>query len=144
MSTTPATTKFWQGTNFWVTLTIAAGSIWGLTEADVTPVVTSAFGVLGGAFAIREKIKNTTVNWVAWISSPNTWTYIFAAVAAVVPSLPAGLGPKVSEVITSVIGKNWPAAISATLSLLAMFYFIITGGKGLLKTKAEPAATAKK
>ena len=126
-------TKFWQGTNFWVSLVIAVGSIWGLTSEDVTPMVTGIFGILGTGFAIREKIKDVAVNWVAWISSPNTWNYVFAAAAAIIPSLPAGLGPKVSELIEAVIGQNWPSVISTVLSIVAMLYFMITGGKGLAK-----------
>lgn len=126
--------KFWQGTNFWVALFLAVGSIWGLTSEDVTPIVSGVFGLVGGIFAIREKVKSVAVDWLTWIKSPNTWNYVFAAIASIVPALPAGIGPKVSELITSIIGKNWPATITTLLSIFAMLYFIITGG-----TKAKKA-----
>ena len=76
-------TKFWQGTNFWIALGMAAGSIWGLTSEDITPIVSGVFGITGGLFAVREKIKSAAVNWVEWISSPNTWNYVVAAIAAI-------------------------------------------------------------
>ena len=131
-------TKFWQGTNFWITLGMAAGSIWGLTSEDITPIVSGVFGITGGLFAVREKIKSAAVNWVEWISSPNTWNYVVAAIAAIVPVIPAGLGPKISELVSALIGKNWPSAITALLSIFSMLYFIIMGG-AKKKTTPEPA-----
>ena len=128
-------TKFWQGTNFWIALGMAAGSIWGLTSEDITPIVSGVFGITGGLFAIREKIKSAAVNWVEWISSPNTWNYVVAAIAAIVPVIPAGLGPKISELVSALMGKNWPSAITALLSIFSMLYFIIMGGA---KKKTTP------
>ena len=128
-------TKFWQGTNFWVALGMAAGSIWGLTSEDITPIVSGVFGITGGLFAVREKIKSAAVNWVEWISSPNTWNYVVAAIAAIVPVIPAGLGPKISELVSALIGKNWPSAITALLSIFSMLYFIIMG---VAKKKTTP------
>jgi hypothetical protein len=131
-------TKFWQGTNFWIALGMAAGSIWGLTSEDITPIVSGVFGITGGLFAVREKIKSAAVNWVEWISSPNTWNYVVAAIAAIVPVIPAGLGPKISELVSALIGKNWPSAITALHSIFSMLYFIIMGG-AKKKTTPEPA-----
>ena len=128
-------TKFWQGTNFWIALGMAAGSIWGLTSEDITPIVSGVFGITGGLFAVREKIKSAAVNWVEWISSPNTWNYVVAAIAAIVPVIPAGLGPKISELVSALMGKNWPSAITALLSIFSMLYFIIMGGA---KKKTTP------
>ena len=131
-------TKFWQGTNFWVALGMAVGSIWGLTSEDISPIVSGVFGITGGLFAAREKIKSAVVDWVTWIKSPNTWNFVMAAVVAAVPVIPAGIGPKISELVSALIGKNWPSAITALLSIFSMLYFIIMGG-AKKKTTPEPA-----
>mgnify|MGYP003526374226 CR=1 FL=1 len=55
-------TKFWQGTNFWVALGMAVGSIWGLTSEDISPIISGVFGITGGLFAAREKIKSAVVD----------------------------------------------------------------------------------
>ena len=136
-------TKFWQGTNFWIALGMAAGSIWGLTSEDITPIVSGVFGITGGLFAIREKIKSAAVNWVEWISSPNTWNYVVAAIAAIVPVIPAGLGPKISELVSALMGKNWPSAITALLSIFSMLYFIIMGGAKKKTTPQPDPGTAR-
>ncbi|MBK8706628.1 MAG: hypothetical protein IPN33_25665 [Saprospiraceae bacterium] len=134
---TPAVqeTKFWQGTNF-LALTMAVGSLWGLSESDVSPLVSAVFGFVGTAFAIREKIKDAAINWGAWISSPNTWNYVFAAIAAIVPTLPAGLGDKISDIIAAIAGKNWPGLITALLAFGSILFFWFTGGKGISKLRA--------
>ena len=136
-------TKFWQGTNFWIALGMAAGSIWGLTSEDITPIVSGVFGITGGLFAIREKIKSAAVNWAEWISSPNTWNYVVAAIAAIVPVIPAGLGPKISELVSALMGKNWPSAITALLSIFSMLYFIIMGGAKKKTTPQPEPGTAR-
>jgi len=136
-------TKFWQGTNFWIALGMAAGSIWGLTSEDITPIVSGVFGITGGLFAVREKIKSAAVNWVEWISSPNTWNYVVAAIAAIVPVIPAGLGPKISELVSALMGKNWPSAITALLSIFSMLYFIIMGGAKKKTTPQPESGTAR-
>lgn len=118
-----AETKPWQGTNFWIALGLAVGSIWGLNEADVTPVVTGVFGIFGGIFAIREKIKSAAVDWLSWIKSPNTWNYVFAVIGAFVTSIPSGIGAKVAELMDALIGKNWALSITLFLSLLSMLFF---------------------
>ena len=136
-------TKFWQGTNFWIALGMAAGSIWGLMSEDITPIVSGVFGITGGLFAVREKIKSAAVNWVEWISSPNTWNYVVAAIAAIVPVIPAGLGPKISELVSALMGKNWPSAITALLSIFSMLYFIIMGGAKKKTTPQPEPGTAR-
>lgn len=128
--------KFWQGTNFWIAAAMAIGSLWGLKETDVAPIITGVFGLIGAAFALREKIKSTTIDVKAWASSPNTWNYVVAAIAAAVTTIPTELGSAVSGVIQAVIGKNWPSLITALLSLGSIIYFWVTGGKGLFKAKA--------
>lgn len=127
--------QWWQGTNFWVALLMAVGSIWGLQESDVSPIVASVFGFVGAIFAVREKIKSALISWKAWISSPNTWNYVVAAIAAILPTIPAGLGEKFSDIIAAIAGKNWPGLITAALSFFTMIYFWATGGKGFFRAK---------
>jgi hypothetical protein len=117
-------TKFWQGTNFWVALGMAVGSIWGLTSEDISPIVSGVFGITGGLFAAREKIKSAVVDWVTWIKSPNTWNFVMAAVVAAVPVIPAGIGPKISELVTALIGKNLAVGNHGAIVYLfhAVFY----------------------
>jgi hypothetical protein len=126
--------KFWQGTNFWVALFMAVGGLWGgIQETDVNAVIGPVFGLVGGVFLLREKIKSAVINWKEWALSKNTWNYFFAALAAIVPTLPAGLGDKLSELLTAFAGKNWTAVITGVISLATIIYFWITGGKAAKK-----------
>lgn len=121
--------EWMSGTNFWGAFFILVGSIWGITESEVSEFVVSMSGVIGFGLAFRERIKASTVDWLQWIRSPNTWNYVFAALAFIVPAIPAGLGDKVSALIEALISKNWASVISAGLALLSMIYFTLIKGR---------------
>ena len=131
-------TKFWQGTNFWVAAIMAlTGISIGFSEAEVSSVVGWIFGGIGTAFAIREKVKSAQIDVKAWLTSKNTWNYVFAAIAAAVPNLPAGLGDKIGEIATAVAGKNWSALVTGVISLGTIIYFWLFAGKPITNpTKA--------
>lgn len=124
------TTKFWQGTNFWVAALMAVfGISFGFSESDVSGIVSWAFGGVGIAFAIREKVKGAHIDVKAWLTSKNTWNYVFAAIAAGAPAIPAGLGDKISDIAAAIAGKNWGALLTGVVSLGTIVYFWIFAPK---------------
>lgn len=126
-NTTSAPIKFWQGTNFWITLVLAFGGLFvGFPEGDARDLVGSLFAVIASAGALREKLKGTTtVNWKDWLRSANTWNYIGAAVVAIVPALPGDFFLRVRDLIDSILGGNWQGIVTAVFSIATMLYFII-------------------
>lgn len=112
------------------------GTTIGLTNAQATELVSAAFALIGGAFAIRERVKSVHIDWKGWISSKNTWNYLFAVVAFFVPLIPAGIGDKIADIATAIFSKNWAALLPSLVSLGTIIYFWITGGKSAAKNKA--------
>lgn len=116
--------KFYQGTNFWVALFMATlGTLLGFTDVQGKEIVQGVFFLTGTIFAVREKIKTTDIDWLSWIKSPNTRNYLFAAIAAAIPSLPGGLFTGLNDLATAAIGGNWPGVVSALLSVATIIYF---------------------
>lgn len=130
-----AETKWWDGTNFWVAALVFIGSLWGISHEEIAPAVSAVVGIAGTVFAFRERIKSTVVNWGQWIKSANTWNYLVAVLAAVIPNVPAGLGDRLSDVVGAIAGKNWANLITALFSLGTVIFFWATGGKGLFSAK---------
>jgi hypothetical protein len=117
--------KFWQGTNFWVSLALAIGGLWsGFSESDATNAIGYFFALVGSVFAIREKIKDSTINWREWISSPNTWQYLAAVFISIFPTLSPELFQRINDLVASLISGNWQGVIGAAFSILTMLYYL--------------------
>lgn len=130
MSNTTSTTKWWQGTNFWIAAIMAVFGFWsGLSNTDVSNVVGYVFGFIGAAGMIRERVKASGIDWKAWIRSKNTWNYLFAALSAIVPNLPADAFTRLNEIAVSLLDKNYQGLIAGVFSLGTILYFWITGGR---------------
>ena len=119
-------TKWYQGTNFWVAMVMAFGGISvGLSETDVREFVNYIFGGVGVAFAIREKVKSSGIDVKAWLSSKNTWNYLFAVVATFLPAVPPEWFTRLNEIAGAVFTKNYTALLSGLFALaVSVFYFI--------------------
>lgn len=121
--------KFWQSTNFWIALVLAAGGLFiGFPENEARGLIAGLFGLIAIAGAFREKLKGLTkVAWKDWLRSANTWNYLGAALTAIVPMLPADLFVRLRELIDSILGGNWQGIVTALFSVATMLYYIIRG-----------------
>lgn len=117
---------FWQGTNFWISLVLAAGGLFvGFPEGEARNLVGGVFALIGTAGVFREKLKGLArVSWGDWIKSANTWNYIAAIVVSIVPTLPADLFARLRELIDAILGGNWQGIITALFSIGTMLYYI--------------------
>ena len=117
--------KFWQGTNFWIALILAFGGVFvGFPEGEAKYAIEAIFATIAALFAVREKVKDLTIDWKAWITSKNTWNYLAAALTAVFPLIPLDLFAKLNELITAIIGGNWQGIVTAIFSIATMLYYI--------------------
>lgn len=134
-----STSNWWQGTNFWVALVMAFGGISvGLSETDVREFVNYIFGGVGVAFAIREKVKASGINVKAWLSSKNTWNYLFAVAATFFPAVPPEWFSRLNEIVGAIFTKNYTALLSGLFALaVSVFYFI----KDRKKAQESPVGT---
>jgi len=128
------TTKWYQGTNFWVSAIMAVGGISiGLSENDVRELVTYLFGGIGVAFAIREKVKGSGIDIKRWISSKNTWNYLFAAVATIFPAVPPEWFTRGAEIAGAISTKNYTVLLSGLFALAVSIFYFIRDSKGTAK-----------
>jgi hypothetical protein len=127
-------TKKVMGTNFFVQLIMLVGSLFSFfafKEAEVGAVVASVFGILGFGGAIREgyKVYGAKANFMAWLSSPNTWSYLSAIVAYVLPSLSPDFAATAQKLTDALFAGNYQQVITAGFSLLSIIFFSIKKGK---------------
>jgi hypothetical protein len=116
---------FWKGTNFWISFILAIGGLWsGFSESEAANAVGYFFALVGSVFAIREKIKDSTINWREWISSPNTWQYLAAVFISIFPTLSPELFQRINDLVASLISGNWQGVIGAAFSILTMLYYL--------------------
>ena len=123
MSTT-TTIKPWQGTNFWTALVLLIGGLFvGFPAGDATGVVEALFASIAGIFAVREKIKDSKIDWSAWIKSKNTWNYLTTLFVALIPTIPTGLFQSLKEILEAAMGGNWQGIIAGLFSLGTILYY---------------------
>lgn len=115
------------GTNFFTQLILLVGSIFSFftfTEAEVGAAVSAVFAVIGFGAAFREKAKAGFVaDWIGWIRNPNTWSYLTAVLAALIPALSPDVARYLQQITEGVLAGNWQQAITAAFSLLSILFF---------------------
>lgn len=116
--------QFWQGTNFWVALTLAFGGLFvGFPADDAKTTVELIFASFAGVFAIRQKMKDAQIDWSAWIKSANTRNYLFSAIIAIFPAIPGDVFKNIDTIIQSAIGGNWQGIVAGVFSLATILYY---------------------
>lgn len=120
----PVNKQFWQGTNFWVSVTLLFGGFFvGFPQEDAVTAVNGIFALVATAFGIREKVKGT-VSFKDWISGSNTWNYIGAAVVSVIPAIPVELFQSLKDILQAAVGGNWQGIAVGAFSLATILYNI--------------------
>ena len=123
------TQKWYQSPNFYTALILAFGGLFvGFPEGEGRVLVGSVFGTISAAMLIRQRLKTSTVDWRAWLTSKNTWNYLAAAVTAILPIIPVDLFNRLRDLADAALGGNWQGIITALFSIGTMIYYLVTGG----------------
>ena len=124
------TKKWYQGTGFYVAAIMAIfGFFTGLQESDISSAVQLSFGLSGAVLAIRQKIKDSGIDFKKWILNPNTMAYLGTAVTSLVPMIPAEIFEKLNEIIVAAVDKNYSALLAGVFSVASIVYFTFFGKK---------------
>ena len=123
------------GTNFWVNIVLLIGSVFGGMSGDTaTIIVSSILGVVAAAFAARNWFVKAHFSLdKSWVGDPNNWAYIGTIVGALIPAA-GSLVPALKDLATALVAGNWPAIITAGLTMLSLLYYLV------IKKKSAPAA----
>ena len=128
-------TPFWQGTNFWTTVVLLIGGLFiGFPQGEAQATMGYIFSALAGAFAIRERLKASTIDWKQWLGNTNTWAYLGTIVTAIVPILPVELFQHLGTIAQAAIGGNYQGILVGLFSAIPIIYNLF------LKPKPAPAA----
>lgn len=124
MSTTNK--QWYQGTNFWVSaVMVILGIFTGIQESDIRELVNVVFGGIGSVFAIREAIKGGSIDVKRWLSSANTYNYLFAIVATFLPTVPPEWFTQLNGIASGIVTQNYTAMLSGLAALgISIFYFV--------------------
>ena len=115
--------KFWQGTNFWVSLVLLIGGLFvGFPQGPAREIVAGVFALIGAVFAVREWAKSTEIDFAAWVRSSNTWQYLATIITAILPTFPLALLDSGRGVVEAIFSGNLQGIIIAGLSFLTMLY----------------------
>lgn len=115
------------GTNFFTQLILLIGSIFtffAFSEQEIGAVVSAVFALIGFGAALREKAKaGVTADWLKWLKSPNTWSYLAAVLTGILPMLSPDAVKYLQSLTEGVLAGNWQQAITAAFSLLSILFF---------------------
>ena len=139
MSTTPNQTpvpvqkKFWEGTNFYIVLTLFIVSLsTAFMSEDAALVTWLVEGAFAAAAAIRIAIKRYAKG--SWTLDPRKWSlntgnYISQLIILIFGAGAAGLWPAVEELIGAIAEGSFPGIVSAVFSLGTIIYYLVKGGE---------------
>jgi hypothetical protein len=132
MSTvTVAPKKFWEGTGFWVGLSLLFFSAWSGFNTETGDAITKmVLEIFGGGFAIRNLVKNSKLDLVKWIKDPNTWVYLTAFFSAIFGEWLTTIIPQLQKLVEAISAGNFQAILSAGVSFLVSVYYLIRDRAG--------------
>jgi len=120
----------WESSNFWIAVVLAVGGLFvGFPQDEARWFVEALFGIVASVGLIREKVKNTSVDWKAWLRSVNTWNYLAAAVVALIPAIPSELFVRLRDLADASLSGNWQGIITALFSIGTIIYYTVTKPK---------------
>lgn len=119
------TKKFWQGTNFWLAITIFIGSFFGAPESLSTQVVMSMVGLVAAVGAVRQFLPNAKFSSLKdRLKDANTWNYLAGLVATLgIPNIDQ-LIPPLHDLSDAFMAGNWGLVVSRGVSLLTIAFYL--------------------
>jgi hypothetical protein len=122
-----------HGTNFWVSIVLFIGGLFVGFPTDLA-AETVDYWVAGiaGIFAVREKLKSSTIDWRAWLGNTNTFAYLGTVITALIPVIPMQLFTDLASLAQAALGGNWQGIVVAAFSIATIIFHLV-------KPKAPPS-----
>lgn len=116
----------WTGTNLYVHLLLLVGSLFGGMSNDTAGIIVAGgSGVVAAFFAIRNWVVNAHfATGKKWIGDPNNWTYLTAALTAIVPAA-SGLIQPLHSLADAIVSGNLGSILTAGFALLSLVYYTL-------------------
>jgi hypothetical protein len=114
----------WTGTNVYLQLILLLASIFGgITQDTAAFVVAAGAGIVGAIGAIRTWVVQAKLTSPkSWIADPNNWTYLTAALTAIIPAA-SGIVQPLKGVAEALVTGNWGAVITAGFALFSYVFY---------------------
>lgn len=120
------TSAWWQSTNFFASVILFFAGFWGLSSAQfdltVKTAVLQIFAIVGTAGALRVYLVNAKLDVKKWLSNPNAYQYVIAALTGIIPNIPADAGSKLFDLIQAIKTGNIGIIISAIVTFAVFAY----------------------
>lgn len=122
--------KFWQGTNFYVALSLLIASLWTSFSTETGDVIASTVISIGaGAFAVRQLLKNGQIDFQNWLGSTNTWNYLAQLVTMIFGAQFADLLTPLQSLVDAIGAGNFQAIIAAVFNLGTIIFYLVRDGR---------------
>ncbi|MEM9930916.1 MAG: hypothetical protein AAF840_13930 [Bacteroidota bacterium] len=118
--------KFYEGTNFWVALTLLVAGAWTGFNTETGNAITSfVIASFGAVFAVRQMIKTPRRSLQEWWRSNNTKNYLGAILVAVFGEGATQLIPLLNDLLEAIQVGNITGILTALLSFATILYYLI-------------------
>ncbi len=124
MSSTATPQSPWTGTNVYLQLILLFTSVFGAMSPEVAAQIVGAGAGIVGAFSLVRTwvISAKFTTGKAWIADPNNWSYLSAAVAAIIPAA-SGIVAPLKGVAEALVSGNWGSVITAVFALFSFIFY---------------------
>jgi len=126
MSDTTTKISPFTGTNFYIqALLVLASLAGGMSQDEAGLIVSGLSGAVAAVFAFRNWVVGRKfVTPKTWWGDANNWSYLTAALVAILP-FSAELLPPIKDLITAFIAKDWGNIIKGLISLGTIIYYLL-------------------
>lgn len=108
-------------TNFLLNFGLMLSGLFAISADVVTQGVATVTGVIGLVGIAREALKNAKFQGLGKLSDPNVYSYLFAALTAVLPFV-GELTPSLGRLVEAIAVKDWGAVGSAVIALAVVVF----------------------
>jgi hypothetical protein len=112
--------KWWESTNFFASLILFLAGFWGLSAAEFDATVKQGvmlvYSLIGIGGGIRVYLVNAKLDIRKWLNNPNAYQYLVAALAGIIPNLPADADDKLYSLVQAIKTGNIGIIISAAVT----------------------------
>jgi hypothetical protein len=112
--------KWWESTGFFTSSILFFSGAWGLYSAEFEGSIKSAvmlvYTLVGTGAALRMYLVKAKLNVKAWLGDARTYEYLVAALAGIIPNLPADADDKLFDLVRAVKTGNIGIIISAAVT----------------------------
>ena len=112
--------KWWESTGFFTSAILFLAGAWGLNSAEFEGSIKSAvmlvYTLVGTGAALRMYLVKAKLNVKAWLGDARTYEYLVAALAGIIPNLPADTDDRLYSLVQAIKTGNIGIIISAAVT----------------------------